>query len=236
MKRIFAKWFFFFVFVFTNLCIFRHLITGNRYLNEEEFLYILSLSLFFGLLLSLIWQVFAEKRAYEKYIIEEINYINKLYKNNITTASSLVFDFLSRSKAILQHPDWVLAIGSKKEKIDSFLLDKDCTAEFISGCVTQLSSSLRFGEHDGEYEKLLGIFLGITQSLNYPAKCESFPSFKLVGGRLSNSYSVKENILPFKSSFFFQQLREIRNHFKEKQDELEKEIERLEKLEIEEQK
>jgi len=233
--RIFIRSIFFFILLLAFLCLLKTFVTQDSSLNGKEFLFILSLSSFFGLILSLVWQVFSEKRAYEKYIITEIKEINELYKNNVVTAMSLVFEYLSRSKNILRHPAWVLVIGSKKEKIDSSLLSEDCTAQFLSGCVIQLRSSLRFGEHDGGYDKLLGIFLDITQSLNYPAKCGYFPEFKLVEGGLSSAYLFKENILPFKLNFFFQQLREIRNYFEEKQDELKKEIERLEKLELEDQ-
>lgn len=233
MEKTFYRSVFFFIFLLASLVILKAFITRDENLNGEQFFYVLSLSSFFGFLLSLVWQVFAEKRAYEDYIISEIKKINGLYKHEVLNAQKSVFDLLSRDKRLVQSSEAVLLVGAVNEQMASFLLREDCTDKFLSDSVLRLESSLQFGG----YGRLFEIFLEITKSLYYPIEFNRFPIFKLAGRMpaLSDNYWPKNNFLTFKIEFFFEQLNRIKDRLEQLRDELEKEIERLKKLELEEQ-
>ncbi|OGD69152.1 hypothetical protein A3E89_00920 [Candidatus Campbellbacteria bacterium RIFCSPHIGHO2_12_FULL_35_10] len=199
--------------------------------SNEPAPFFLGFSTVSAILFSMFFYLLKEKRAYENYIMSEIKRINELYRLNILNSSKIVFGFLSRSKGILQNPESVLRVGSANEQIASFLLREDCTREFISSSILGLRSALR----PSKYDDLLKIFSGVADSLNYPIKCKYFPTFELVGGKMSDTYWGEKSLVTFKVDFFFGQLREIEQGIRLYEGQLKKEIERLEKLELEDQ-
>src|SRR3989338_447296 len=197
--------------------------------SNEPAPFFLGFSTVSAILFSMFFYLLKEKRAYENYIMSEIKRINELYRLNILNSSKIVFGFLSRSKGILQNPESVLRVGSANEQIASFLLREDCTREFISSSILGLKSALR----PSKYDDLLEIFSRIADSLNYPIEYEHFPTFELVGGKMSDTYFEEKNLVTFKVDFFFKQLKEIELFIRLYESQLKKEIERLETLENE---
>lgn len=194
---------------------------------KEDIGLIFLLFLFFGFILSMLLYVLEEKRAYENCIVGEIKRINGLYRLSIINSSKMVFGFLSRSKGILQNPESVLHVGSANEQIASFLLREDCTREFISSSILGLKSALR----PSKYDDLLKIFSGVADSLNYPIKCKHFPTFELVGGKMSDTYYEEKTLVTFHVDFFFKQLKEIERCMYFYRSRLGEEIQRLETFE-----
>ena len=227
MKRIFARWFISFLFLLLFLTLIHGYInTGDSHdIGREVLFYMICLSLIFGLLLSLVWQVFYEKRAYENYIISEIKKINGLYKHEVLNAQKSVFELLSRNKILFADPRDALLVGAVNEQIASFLLRDDCTYKFLSSSVLRLMSDLQFSG----YNKLFDIFHNITEAMYYPIKYECFPRFKLTGKMpaLSGIYWPEDNLLTLKVKFFFEQSNEIRARLDYLREELKEEIERL---------